>query len=670
MIVNFRGTLLKKFSDIDNGQIKNRFIFGTDNFAELPDGTVFIHGLIFNPKNYTATYFKKGFINFDAFADVSKDRFWVLQIPENTSSDLLFSLLDRNKKILKEIRVPMKKLGNFKNFQVFENNFPMISSTEGLFWLDTEKGSAEKISPLKKASPFYINKISRNRIIITYLNSDAVLEQINSNGTLTFLQNVLPGIQSFYFQEGIKNGEIWAGTNEGVFLLDRNFNILKKFDSNNGLAGTNIYGLIADNSGNVWISHQHGLSSIDTKNYNIINFDKEDGIQHWDFNNRGFYKTSDGTLFFGSVNGFNFFRPPLRPDQHYRPEIYFDEIKINNTEFRTGKGINLLSRLDLKHDQNNISVKALIKDLENCNRLRLMYRFRNLDTKWKPVPHKNPLVLSSLSPGTYDLEFGIYDKFSKKTIPQKRLSVNIEKAYYQIFWFWAFLGGLIIGAIVFIFTRWKLMQQKNYYRQQLALEEQRNKITADLHDDIGATLSSLQINSAVAALYLEKRSLPETLDILLKIQQQSQKLSENMGDIVWSLKTSPESLMTLSTRIRNVASEILGKTSINYEIKIDPGIDLEISDFGIRKNIILIVKEALNNALKYSSATRVCIAFEAGDKKYVLQIRDNGTGFSPEEKRGNGLENMKKRAEEMNGSFRIIRNKGICIEISIPRSGD
>ena len=143
-----------------------------------------------------------------------------------------------------------------------------------------------------------------------------------------------------------------------------------------------------------------------------------------------------------------------------------------------------------------------------------------------------------------------------------------------------------------------------------------------------------------------------------------------MGDIVWSLRPNQDALMTLSTRIRNVANEILGNTSINYHIAIDDQIDDEITDFGIRKNIILIVKEALNNAAKYSEANEVLIQFKIIDQDYLLEICDNGIGFNPQKKKGNGLENMKKRTSEMNGKFEISTGNGTCVKIHIHKSRD
>lgn len=666
VIMDFKGSLLKNSSDIDDDRIKKFSVFGTNNFCELPNGNVLIHGVEFNPKTYSAKGERSIYSNSVAYNDDRKNLHWTYHYTNTSLLEGNFILLDDKNSEKKKIHFK----GNFKNFQTFPDHFPMLSSTEGLFWMNTEKEIPEKITNLNISSPFCISKISNNRIIISTLNGDAVLAKLEAKRKISFLNYVLPKIQSFYFQEDAKKQQFWAATNEGIFLLDKKFKILKKFDSNNGLAGTNIYGILLDDFGKIWCSHQRGLSSIDTQNYSIINYDKEDGIQHWDFNNRAFYKTSDGTLFFGGVNGFNFFKPPLVFNSFYKPEIYLDEILINGKVYKSEKGINQLAEIQLKSNENDVSIKALIKDLQYGKQRKLYYRIKNINNQWKKISKKTPLLLTNLASGTYELEFGYSDKFNSKIILQKKLNITVEKKFYENYWFWALMGGLFFGTIIYVFFLRNLRKQKRAFREKLALEHQRTKITEDLHDDIGATLSSLQINSTIANELLKKEKITEAQTVLSKIENQSQKLSENIGDIVWSLRPPEDALMSLSTRIRNFANEILSSTNISYQIDIDDRIDSEISDFTSRKNIVLIAKEALNNAVKYSKANEVSISIISTDKEFLLEIKDNGIGFNPTEKKGNGLQNMKKRTEEIGGNFELNSENGTTIKIGIPKIRD
>lgn len=250
------------------------------------------------------------------------------------------------------------------------------------------------------------------------------------------------------------------------------------------------------------------------------------------------------------------------------------------------------------------------------------------------------------------------------------ITLHVAKVFYQTFVFWIILGSLFSGGLIVAVSRWEFIRQKNEFKGKMALESQRNKITADLHDDIGSTLSSLQINSMVAGQLIEKQRMEEAQKVLRNIEDQSRKLSENMSDIVWSLQPNNDSLMTLSTRIRNIVSEILGNTTVNYTIDIDETIDAEILDFSIKKNIILIAKEALNNMVKYSNAAEVFINLKKNVHHYILEIKDDGIGFDQLNLKGNGIGNMKKRTLEMNGIFELQSEKGTSIKILIPKFRD
>lgn len=678
VFLDFRGAMLKNTADGNDPLMRLFKQWGVSYINELPDHTILINSaIIFDPKKFSVKKFSSDKISeiFNlrgkSFSDPYTKELWVVEhnLEKNTSR---FAVFDKEMHLKSRYDFDNDLLGKNQHMVCFPNSPPLFSFSTGMYFLNKEAGKFVKINNISGENPFYINILSQNRIAISFLNRDMVLARVEGNNQYKVIGKILPKVQSFYIQEDLKNKQYWVGTNQGVYLLDQNFKIVKIFDNNNGLAGTYIYGILLDDFGKVWCSHQRGLSSIDIKSYTISNYDKEDGIQHWDFNNRAFLKASDGTLYFGGVNGFNYFKPPLQFSAFYTPEIYFDEILINNERYFSPKGINLLKGLNLKYDENNVSIKALIKDLEHGSQRKMVYRIKNIDKIWKKISEKSPLNLSSLAPGKYEIEFGITDKFTNKVFYQKQITITVAKAFYQTFLFWGIIGGLFFGGVIMAISRWEFIKQKNEFKEKMALESQRNKITADLHDDIGSTLSSLQINSVVAGELIEKQKIQDAQKVLRNIETQSRKLSENMSDIVWSLKPNNDSLMTLSTRIRNIASEIMGSTDINYKIEIDETIDDEIIDFSIKKNIILIVKEALNNIVKYSKSDEVSIDLRKTATSYILEIKDNGVGFNPIEVKvkGNGIGNMKKRTLEMNGNFELSCQNGTNIKILIPKFRD
>ncbi|MCD1116363.1 sensor histidine kinase [Chryseobacterium turcicum] len=675
VILDFRGAMLKNNLDTEDSLLLSFKKFGVSSFNKLANQKILINSaVIFDPKTYTAKIFKPAQFGNEYVSRGSNysypysNELWLVKENQGKAYGEVL-LFDKNLNLKTKFSFDVA-FGKYQSMAILPNSNPLFSFSNGLYFLDLNSKKFKKIDSLPDKNPFFINILSQNRVGISYLNQAMVLVKIESENKYKVIQKILPNVQGFYIQEDKKKQQYWVGTNQGIYLLNKNFKTLKIFDSNNGLAGTYIYGILLDDFGKLWCSHQRGLSSIDTQTHFISNFDKEDGIQHWDFNNRSFMKAEDGTLYFGGVNGFNYFKPPLKFNAFYQPEIYFDEISINNKRYIAPNGLQFLKQIELSHNENNIAIKVLIKDLENGSQRKLLYRIKNQDNTWRKLPKKTPLNLNSLAPGTYVIEFGIEDRFNGSISHQKELTIHIGKAFYQTFLFWAIIGGLIFGGLIFAFSRWKFIQQQNHFKEQLALEAQRNKITADLHDDIGSTLSSLQINSAVAGKMIEKDHIKEAQNVLKNIEHQSQKLSENMSDIVWSLKPNNDALMTLSTRIRNIVSDILGSSDIDYHIEIDEIVNTEITDFSIKKNLILIIKEALNNALKYSKANEITIQFKSIKNEYKLEIKDNGNGFTQENMIGNGIGNMKRRTQEMNGFFEIISENGTCIKISIPKIRD
>lgn len=672
IIFDFHPNILNKFP---NENEASNFLksAGVTSFLELPNKNIIIQGhVLFDKKTNSFSNTKLIFID-SVSIRVCKDKFrkghWVYEdyIPYNRNFKSVY-FLDENQKFKKvfEIKFP-NDYGIQQDMKVLPNSKILCSFPKGLFWLEPENKRLIKVVGMSKLNPFTLNVLSNNRIAISYLNNSMLLVKVQSNTSLQIVKEVLPGIQSFYIQEDTARNQYWVGTNQGIFLLDKNFKTLKKFDANNGLAGTYIYGVLLDDEGNCFCSHQRGLSSINAKSFQIVNFDKSDGIQDWDFNNRAFYKATDGTLYFGGISGFNYIKPPLKTYSYYNPEVYVDQILVNNIKYAPNINANNITKIELNHNQNNLSFKAIVKDLMNAKNRQLIYRIAEIDKKWKYVPNGSEIDFNNLAPNNYTLQLGTYDKYSNKEMHQKTILISILSPFYYKIWFWILIVFALTGIVFWWYNQRKLHRHKEVFKQQLALEQQRSKITADLHDDIGATLSSLQINSAVAN-QLIKSNPSEAQKVVSKIETQSQNLADKIGDIIWSMKSEKNEFMSMSTRIKNFANDILGSTEIKYAIKIEPVLDTLIKDFTYRKNIVLLIKEAINNVAKYSKADHLEVNLTLINNQLQIEIKDDGIGFEKNQTHGNGIPNMHKRVDELKGNFTITSNvnNGTIILVTIP----
>jgi signal transduction histidine kinase len=234
--------------------------------------------------------------------------------------------------------------------------------------------------------------------------------------------------------------------------------------------------------------------------------------------------------------------------------------------------------------------------------------------------------------------------------------------------------GLLLESYFFLtglnYKSFKAEEEITRKNERLLLEKQmiRNKIAQDLHDDIGASLSSIHIYSSVAEKEMSEN--PEKAKAFLQqINQSTRQVMENMSDIVWAMETEHTESRSFSSRIKNFGYGLLTQKNIDCNYMIDPEAEQKIVDLEARKNILLIVKEALNNIAKYSAATRAEVRIVDRDGYIHGSITDNGKGFdSYGLKAGNGIRNMKQRSASLGGKFNVVSTPGhgTIIQFSIP----
>jgi signal transduction histidine kinase len=197
------------------------------------------------------------------------------------------------------------------------------------------------------------------------------------------------------------------------------------------------------------------------------------------------------------------------------------------------------------------------------------------------------------------------------------------------------------------------LQQLELEKMKLAYEtreEERRRIARDLHDDMGSTLSSINIYANVVSSYMETNKSKAHL-YLEKIQKNTKQLLENTTDLIWSLQTNYGEAESIFKRMQKTAIELLSSGNIAAQIDIREE-ELPSLHIAAQKNCWLIFKEAVNNVCKYSKANNCHISIKQEDGNLIMTITDDGVGFEHSRK-GNGLENMNLRALELTGTFSI-----------------
>ncbi len=207
----------------------------------------------------------------------------------------------------------------------------------------------------------------------------------------------------------------------------------------------------------------------------------------------------------------------------------------------------------------------------------------------------------------------------------------------------ALIGLAFLGSAFLVY--------RYFQNQKLTVSRMRQKISQDLHDDIGASLSSLQIYGSIAEQSINTNPV-KALEMVNKMSRQSKDIMENMGDIVWSMKNNSTSTTSIETKIKNYSVELLQDKNIELVCVIKSDAEAALENMKARRDILLIIKELLNNMAKYSKATSASLNMYIEGKNWILQITDNGIGFDrAKQPSGNGLKNILARCEELKGKW-------------------
>jgi two-component system sensor histidine kinase UhpB len=212
---------------------------------------------------------------------------------------------------------------------------------------------------------------------------------------------------------------------------------------------------------------------------------------------------------------------------------------------------------------------------------------------------------------------------------------------------------LIVGLTLLLILSYLVF---NNFRiaNKLKLQNIRNRIASDLHDDVGSTLNSISVYSEVA-----KQKSPAVVNELEHIGDASRKIIEVMSDIVWTINPNNDTFENIINRMSTLAYNLLKAKNIEHTFKADERLNETKLTLESRRNFYLIFKEALNNLVKYSNANHATITLALENGLIKLAIMDNGVGFDvAQTSKGNGLLNMKARSKEMNAKLKIESEKG------------
>ncbi|MDZ4823893.1 MAG: triple tyrosine motif-containing protein [Flavobacteriales bacterium] len=537
----------------------------------------------------------------------------------------------------------------------------------GIFRENLRTGETQMWAPNQDA-PFnipagHINSIStQNDDVLIALGGGRGIFKLNKE-TDQFQPMLVPGKQdsgisfpdanAICMLRHVDNKLYLAMEGKGLYVFEGNK--LQRYNHFNGLMTESILDMVAVNDSTLVFFTPQGLIAVTTTkmkftevhrqevSYNT--FLKEGGISPGASNHvLYFYKNYLYDFDFGSVNEYKQYSKPVIGAFHVFDTPLFSDV--------------VPKVITLNYNQNFFTIWLTAFNFSKSGTTEISYKLEGFDPDWSLVGAVNDVAYTNVSAGEYQFRIRSRkpgDEWSEPVV----YSIIIHPPFWETWWF-RILVVLAIAAIFYGVYRCRLAQI-------LKLQSVRNKIASDLHDDMGATLSSINIYSKLALDNIENNTT-NSRDMLTRIKSSTIEMMDSMSDIVWSINPGNDSLQSLVQRINAHAAEVLGGMGIMVENQNEIQHDSPLS-MTARKNIYLIAKEAINNIAKHSEASEVNLKFATSGKYFEMKIEDDGKGEKIESlKLGNGLRSMKARAKELGGNLELYFDPGTgtTVEMNLP----
>lgn len=493
-----------------------------------------------------------------------------------------------------------------------------------------------------------------------YFTCDKKLYRVNPTD-FSFTSFSVPADENHIDDRKIAPDKIFTGPGGRFFvsgelqLYELKNNQLVKMYPTTGYAPFNFGKIICTDNGTVWATTSTGLYRSDTSFRNWTNISSRVGIREDETVNDIFIYSPDTILL--AANG----KIGLLNVSLLNKSIAPSPVLIS----RIKQGAKEIYMPSLQHRglsgsfREAIEIEISALNFTDKKETRILYQLKGWDKEYKELQGQSFVRYEQLPPGRYMFETKQVNAEGMES-PVVSISFRVLPPFYLSWWFLA-LTVVFIAAALYAIYRYRL-------RKALELEKLRTRIATDLHDDIGATLSSISIYSDAVKQQV-KEKLPAVESIVDKIGNNSREMVASMNDIVWAIDPKNDEGSKLVSRMQNHARDLCAAKNIILDFKADPSISTIILPLEYRKNIYLVFKEALNNALKYAEAKNISIKIFKQDSMLEMIIKDDGNGFETAAgNSGNGLKNMKERSKEINGLLHIesLPGAGTAITFNCP----
>jgi len=518
----------------------------------------------------------------------------------------------------------------FQTMQVFKSIVrKILIDDEGIIWAATEGNGVFSLNPDGSLKKHFDKTDSGNPLFSNYVYD---LEQLDDStiicaaGALNFINK--------------RTGKVsWTS-----------------FE--NGLPGNTSFRIRRDRKGYLWINTLDGFCRYNPYNHTITLYGKKDGMEVEKHTIQADLLTRNGDIVFAGENYLLKFDPDMFEGSAVPPNVSLTDFRLFNQSLLLDS---LLAKpqVILSHDQHSFTIDFSALSFLQRDKLVYYYRMKGAGEEWKRAERQFSATYTLLPPGDYQFEVYCANIDGTRSKEVTVLPIRVRPPFWQTWWF------ISAVALLTALTIYYLYRQR--INKLLAVEAVRSRVARDLHDDVGSTLSTINILGSMAKTRLQVDTV-KTSEYISKITENSQRMMEAMDDIVWSIKPDNDTMQKIIVRMKEFALSVLEAKEMSVRFIMDENVGAVRLNMEARRDFFLIFKEAINNTAKYSRARNVIIHLACHQRRLVLTIKDDGIGFDPQKADGNGLGNMEKRAQSLKGRLQLVtkEGEGTRITLNIP----
>ncbi len=475
-------------------------------------------------------------------------------------------------------------------------------------------------------------------------------------------------VYQYFLPEGQQ--KMWASGKGGFgwFDIDKPEAGLQKRYKPPGTYRQDRFGAAFFIRGKLWFDSSEGWAEFDpgTETFRYFDFLHGEELAH----------VGEGKLVAFEENGVRLMDLDHLQYSEEMPRAYVSWLKIFEKQVALPGGPLSAQPLRLRPNENFFSLGFSALATYNTAGIRFAYQLEGVNPEWVyPEPGVRAASFTNIDGGNYTFKIKTTNSRGEWLDHVFQLKIHVGTPWHKTWWFRLAMLALL-GSVVYFLVKNRLRQhqillenQRLQFEKEVSLRNERDRIAAEMHDDLGAGLSTIRFLSFAAK---EKEADSENAARIDKIAAHASQVMEKMADIIWVMNSRNDSLENFTAYLRRYAAEYLETHGLRFMMESEGNLEGRKLGSEQRRSLLSAIKECLHNVVKHAEARNVRLTVRAGDKMEIT-VQDDGKGLpetqlhdlyaAPNSLTGNGLRNISQRMAALGGEAFFENSAGTTVRL-------